>query len=247
MKLQGKVALVTGSGRGIGSEIALAYAEEGADIIVTARTSSEIEEVAEKVIKLGRKALPVPCDVSKEEEVKNLVQISLAEFDRIDILVNNAGLASNCPLADMPLSLWLKVINTNLTGTFLCCKMVFPIMKAQGGGVIINMLGRGAHGGPVKQGLGAYSTTKAGLEAFTKVLALEAALHNIRVNSIDPGAGIATRMSLASTHSSDFSSLQPPGVVREAAMFLASDESRDFHGEYVNVQEWNRMHGIHIS
>lgn len=246
MKLKDRVAIITGSGRGIGREIALAYAEEGARIVVTARTSPEIEQVAEEIKKLGGKASSIICDVSREDQVIDLIKGVMEKFQRIDILVNNAGQVVNCPVEDMTLQQWNQVINTNLGGTFLCSRAVIPIMRAQGGGIIINMLGRGTRGGSVREGLAAYSSSKGAIEVFTRVLAREVAPYNIRVNNLHPGHAIATRMTLPTSHL-DATELQPPWVVRAAAVFLASDENKDLNGEYVNVQEFNQKHGIPLS
>lgn len=244
LKLKDKVAIITGSGRGIGREIALAYAEEGADIVVTSRTMSEIESVAGEISKLGRRSLPIPCDVTKEEQVELLFKKALAAFQRIDILVNNAGAAIDCLIAELSLKDWLKVIDTNLTGTFLCCREVTPIMKSQGGGIIINMLGRGSHLGSVREGMASYCSSKAAIETFTRVLALEVAPYNIRAINLHPNQPIATRMTLPLAHHGDGLELRPPAVVRAAAVFVASEDSKNLNGEYVSVREWNEKYGI---
>lgn len=243
MKLRDKVAIITGSGRGIGKEVALAYAEEGANIAITARTKPEIDEVARIIQEMGRKAFPVVADIAVQKDVKNLVASALQVFGRIDILVNNAGAVCFHPVKDLSLEDWLKIIQTNLTGTFLCCREVLPRMIEQREGVIINMLGRGAHGGPVSEGMSAYSASKGGIEVFTRVLALEVAQYNIRVNNLHPGAPIETRQTLSDPYLKN-RTLLPASIIRASAVYLASDEAAQLTGQYMNVLEWNKAHGF---
>lgn len=186
MKLDGKVALVTGAGRGIGRAVALAFAQEGARLTLAARTESEIQGVAEEVRALGRRALAIKTDVTDETEVNRMVARTIAEYGRIDILVNNAGIVGPVsPLAEVDLKDWQRTLDINLTGEFLCARAVIPQMKAQGGGRIINVSSvLGKRPLPL---VGAYAVTKAGIIALTQTLAKELSAHNIYVNCLTPG------------------------------------------------------------
>lgn len=186
LRLDGRVALVTGSGRGLGRAMALALAEAGADVVVTARSEREIQETAEHVQELERRSLAIPCDVTDASSVKSLVEEAVRGLGRIDILVNNAGAAIIKPLLDLSEEEWHASIDTNLTSMFLCCKAIGPIMIGQGGGKIINITSvLGARG---RTGSVAYACSKGGVIQLTRTLAVEWAPYNIRVNAIGPGA-----------------------------------------------------------
>ncbi|HEY6626103.1 MAG TPA: SDR family NAD(P)-dependent oxidoreductase, partial [Ignavibacteriaceae bacterium] len=139
MRLKDKVAIITGGGRGIGKAIALGFANQGARIVVAARTESEVNLVAEKVRELGRESLGIVCDISDENQVKNLVDETIKKFKRVDVLINNAGIGSMRPVYAMQLESFEKVLKVNLTGTFLCTKHVWQPMKNSGGGSIVNV------------------------------------------------------------------------------------------------------------
>jgi NAD(P)-dependent dehydrogenase (short-subunit alcohol dehydrogenase family) len=186
MNLDGKVALVTGSGRGLGRAMALALAEAGADIALTARTKEEIEETASLIKDLGRKAIAVSCDVTKRSPVDALVLNALSEFGRIDVLVNNAGVAIVRDFLALSEEEWRVTMDTNLTSAFLCSQAVGPVMIKQGGGKIINITS--IHGQRGKAGMVAYASSKGGVIQFTRSLAVEWAQYNINVNAIGPGA-----------------------------------------------------------
>jgi dehydrogenase/reductase SDR family protein 4 len=188
--LKGKVAVITGASRGIGRSIALAFAEAGADLVVSSRNRRppELEKVAGEVLALGKKALAVPAHVGKRQDVENLVQRTLQEYGRIDILVNNAGanpvLSSIVDLEDEAFE---KVLEVNLKGAFLVSKAVARVMIGQGGGRIINMSSiSGLRARADKTG--AYCISKAALNMLTQVMARELAPHNILVNAIAPGS-----------------------------------------------------------
>jgi NAD(P)-dependent dehydrogenase (short-subunit alcohol dehydrogenase family) len=184
-KLQGKVALVTGAGRNLGKAIALALSEAGADVALTSRSLPEIEKTAEGIRGQGRKALAVAMDVTDFSQVQTAVQLVIAEFGRVDILVNNAATRSHKPLLEISEQEWRSVIDTNLTGAFLCCKAVGPFMVRQGGGRVINISSRAGIRG--RADVTAYCASKGGLNQLTLALALEWAPYNILVNAVAPG------------------------------------------------------------
>jgi NAD(P)-dependent dehydrogenase (short-subunit alcohol dehydrogenase family) len=208
--LEGKVAIVTGAGRGIGRAIALALAEAGAAVAAAARTREEIEDTAREVRRLGRKAIAVPTDVTRAEEVARLVEQTVAELGKIDILVNNAGTDIQKPLAPLPDiktrlaqlvpgfeqgltdADWNQVLDTNLTSHFLCCRAVAPHLIQQRSGKVIGVTSMlGVKGSPYEL---PYCSTKAAVIHFTRALALEWARYNINVNAIAPGY-LHTRLS----------------------------------------------------
>jgi gluconate 5-dehydrogenase len=201
--LQGKIAIVTGAGRGIGKGIALTLAESGVDLAVTARTVREIEQTAAEIRQLGRKAAVIPADVTKADQVGQVVDKTLSHYGKIDILVNNAGVAILKPVAFVPgvepprwqgalgwntqLSEqeWHQVIDTNLTSAFLFAQAVAPHMIRQKKGKIINISSNSDNLAPPY--FSAYCVSKAGLSMLTRCLASELAPFNICVNAIGPG------------------------------------------------------------
>jgi len=201
--MEGKVAIVTGGGRGIGKAIALVLAEAGVDVVVAARTVEQIEGTAKEIRGLGQRALAVPTDVTKADQVERMVKKTISEFGRIDILVNDAGTGLHKQLVPLPgikLSGWEEIadpntpmseeewhhiMNTNLTSIFLCTRAVGPYMINQRRGKVINISSTNADSGfPYTI---PYNTSKAGVNMFTRCLALEWAPFNINVNAIGPG------------------------------------------------------------
>lgn len=183
--LEGKVALVTGAGRNLGRAIALYLAEAGAAVALAARSLPEAEKAAAEIGSRGGKALAVTMDVTRFSQVEAAVQQVVAEFGRIDILVNNAATRSHTPLIEMSEQEWRNVIDTNLTGAFLCCKAVGPHMIRQGGGRVINISSRAGSRG--RADITAYCASKGGLDQLTRALALEWAPYRILVNGVAPG------------------------------------------------------------
>jgi NAD(P)-dependent dehydrogenase (short-subunit alcohol dehydrogenase family) len=183
--LRNKVALVTGAGRNLGRAIALALAEAGADVALTARSLPEAEKAAGEIRGMGRKASAVMMDVTDLAQIERVVKNIVSEFGRIDILVNNAATRSHKPLLEISEAEWRDVIDTNLTGAFLCCKAVGPYMVRQGGGRIINISSRAGVRG--RANVTAYCASKGGLNQLTQALALEWAPYNILVNAVAPG------------------------------------------------------------
>ena len=179
------MALITGGGRGIGRATALALAQAGADIAVSARTTTEIEGVAHEARALGRRALAVRCDVTVYDECRSVVDTTVAQLGRLDILVNNAGSAARADVANSDPQRWTTTIMTNLLSVYYCTRAALPFMINARSGKIINV-GSGM-GHSVATGNSAYSSSKAGAWMFTQVLAQEVWPHGIDVNEVVPG------------------------------------------------------------
>jgi NAD(P)-dependent dehydrogenase (short-subunit alcohol dehydrogenase family) len=240
--LKGKVALITGGSRGIGRAIALAFAENGADIAVSARNLPDLEVVAAEIEASGQKCLPIVAHVGKVDESKALLEKVKKQYGRIDILVNNAGTNPyNGPLIDTEEWAWDITVNVNLKGPFLLSLMVAKMMREQGGGNIINM---SSVAGIKPSRLYIYSITKAAIIKMTEAMARDFGQYNIRVNAIAPGV-IMTRFSEflwktpeagenVKKHNS-LSMIGKPEDVAGAALYLASDASRYVTGATIVV------------
>ncbi|NVM27878.1 MAG: SDR family oxidoreductase [Candidatus Helarchaeota archaeon] len=216
MTLEGKVAIVTGGGRGIGRAIALDLAKNGADIVVAARTISEIESVAAEVRALGRQAVVIPTDMTKETDIMNLINQTHEQFGKIDILVNNAGVSGAAPVIDMKTEDWDRIINVNLRGVFIATREALKKMKPQRSGRIISISsGFGIEGQPF---ISAYGASKAGVILFSNALSKE--LHWAKVYVINPGL-IDTKLAERSAGKKD-----PPEIIGPIASYLASDECK---------------------
>jgi 3-oxoacyl-[acyl-carrier protein] reductase len=235
--LKGKVAIVTGAGHGIGREIALSLARNGAEVVVTDVTDA-IFEVGKQIEALGSKALPIKCDVSDYEQAKDAEKQVAEKFERIDILVNNAGIYPQKAFSDMTADDWNKVLRVNLNGVFHCTKAVIPKMTKQGYGKIVNIASiAGAVVG--FQNLTHYSASKAAIVGFTKSLALEAAQHGINVNAVAPGPidvgdmGVGTEIYQQIIKAIPVGRMGRPIDIANLVVFLVSDESDFITGQCI--------------
>ncbi len=230
--LEGKVALITGAGQGIGRAIALSFAAEGADIAVNALHKETVESTAAEIRELGRNVATVPADISIEPEVDAMVGNTLDALGRIDILVNNAGgTRSLHPMLDYPPEEWDRAVNVNLRGTFLCSQRVGRLMAKQRAGKILNIASITAYAGvPLRS---AYGPAKAGIINLTMVMAVELGKYNINVNCLAPGLVLVPRIQgLAEKGGFDIEKarsqtplgqLCEPHDVAQAALFLVSE------------------------
>jgi 3-oxoacyl-[acyl-carrier protein] reductase len=218
-RLNGKVAIVTGSSSGIGKAIALRFGAEGANVVVTARRMALCEQTVAQITKDGGMAWAIRTDVADERQVERLVEETVKRYGRLDILVNNAGVIAGGRLAETTTKSFDKVMNVNLRGTFFCCRAGFQQMKKQGGGTIINM--SSVAGLQAWAGTGTYSASKHGILALTKSLADEGRPHHIKVSAICP-AGVADELVDASPEEILHSEKIDPFDVAETAVYLAT-------------------------
>lgn len=243
MRLQGKVAIVTGSTKGIGRAVAIGYAEEGAAVIVCGRSEDLAKSLAEELTRKGKKAVALRLDVTSVDSVNQVVAQVVKQFGRIDILVNNAGISPIWKRAEETgKEAWDQIIATNLTGAFLCAQAVGKVMIKQKSGKVINMTSVG--GQVALPRLVAYCASKAGIISLTQVLAAEWAQHNILVNAIGPSyveteftAGLRgnERIYDELKNKNLLKRFARPEEVVGAAIFLASDESNYITGQTLFV------------
>ena len=257
MRLQDKVAVVTGGGQGIGRATAKIFAKEGAKVAIAARTESKLECVKKEIEDQGGQVLAVPTDVGLESEVERLIAATVERFGRLDILVNNAGIGRRAPVDDVDMVDYDLQMNTNLRGMYLGVRAGTPHLKKVGGGAIINVASvHGVNGEPTAS---IYAATKGGMLAGTRSMAAELAPHNIRVNAISPGAIwlemyeeaqlnqvaegdrdtfmnlFSEDMKVGHKHAQPLGMVGMPVDIAWAAVFLASDESRFLTGQNIVV------------
>ncbi|HWZ78834.1 MAG TPA: SDR family oxidoreductase [Candidatus Sulfotelmatobacter sp.] len=251
--LTGRVAIVTGGSIGLGRQMAEGLAEMGADLVLCARKEERCHQAAEELQQLGVKAIALGCDVKNPDSIQEMVEATLSMFGRIDVLINNAGISWGAPVEEMRLEDWNKVIETNLTGTFLCAQAVGKVMIRQGrgensagrnsAGKIINIASvAGLGGAPAELPAIGYHASKGGVVSFTKDLACKWASHNIQVNAIAPG-WFPTHMSnrVLEHHEELFLSHIPlrrfgnEHDLKGAAVFLASAASNYVTGHVLVV------------
>ena len=242
MKINARVALITGSGQGIGKAIALNFAREGAKIAVNDIAFNEVKalETVEELRKLGVEAELFLADVSQEDDVNSMVEKIIARFGRVDILVNNAGINRDGLLHKGNLANWEAVMAVNLTGPFICTKAVLPSMRAQGYGRIVNLSSLTARIGIF--GTGYYATSKSGLIGLTKVTAVENATKGITCNALAPGYINTDMMNKypedqikALIAKIPVGRFAEPEEVADAALFLASDSSSYITGAVLDI------------
>jgi 3-oxoacyl-[acyl-carrier protein] reductase len=239
-RLEGKVAIITGAGRGIGKGIALRFATEGASLVLNSLSESA-SKVAEEVVGAGGKAIAVQGDVSLSADVTKLIDAAIAAYGRIDILVNNAGITRDGLLMRMTEDDWDSVLDTNLKSVYLCCRAAMrPMLKSRGGGRIINIssvIGLSGNAGQAN-----YAASKAGIIGFTKSLAKELASRQVTVNAIAPGfivtdmtAGMSEEAKQALLKRIPLGALGEPEDVAAAALYLASAEARYVTGQTLTI------------
>ena len=240
MDLSNKIALVTGSSRGIGRAIALKLAEKGCSLVVNYLSNGwAAEKVVEMIRKMGRGAISFQGDVSNFADAEEMIKGAKSEFGKIDILVNNVGPFLYKTISDTTIQEWQKIMNSNLNSVFYCCKAVVPIMREQRSGVIINI------GAPNAERTGgylhtcAYAVAKTGVVVFSKSLAKEEAKNGIRVNVVNPGfietESYTEDMKKEMPQNVPLKRLGKPEEIANAVAFLASDEASYVTGSVLNV------------
>lgn len=243
MKLEGKVALVTGAARGIGRSIALLFAKEGAHLILDDILEDKIHEVAEEIRGLGREALPIKADVSHSDQVAFMVSKAMERFNRIDVLVSNAGVSETGPAEDFTEHSWDNVLGTDLKGVFLCSQVVGREMIKKRQGSIVNI--SSIAGFDALPGRVGYCSAKSAVIMLTKVLAIEWAKHNIRVNAVAPGY-VRTRMieemmelgildEKKITQRTPMQRICHPDEIARIVLMLSSEESSYITGATISV------------
>jgi 3-oxoacyl-[acyl-carrier protein] reductase len=247
-KLFNKVALVTGSGQGMGESVAKLFAQEGAKVVVNDINKSQAERVAEEIRKEGKEALAIQTDVTKAKEVSPMVETTLKEFKTIHILINNVGILRPTKIEEISEEEWNLVIDVNLKGTFLCSKAVLPIMKRNRYGKIVNF--SSSAGKSVSTVGGAhYTAAKAGILGFTRHMAKEVAPYGINVNSVCPGlidtemvrANCSSEQLKAYEESFPISRLGTPEEVAQLVLFLVSNESSYITGASLDINGGDLM------
>jgi len=240
MRLENKVAMITGAGSGIGRETALLFAKEGAKVAITGRTAEKLEKVCNEIHENGGKAIFKIGDVSKREDMDDVVNTAMNEFGRIDILVNNAGVNKDALVTKMTKEQWNGVIEVDLTGAFNCIQAVVDVMIDQGSGVIINASSISGIYGNIGQVN--YASAKAGLIGLTKTLAKELGKKGVRVNAVAPGFTITPMTSKLPENiltmmkeKTPLNKLAEPIDIAYAYLYLASDEARYVNGAVLSV------------
>jgi NAD(P)-dependent dehydrogenase (short-subunit alcohol dehydrogenase family) len=234
--LRDKVTLITGASQGLGRALALAFAREGARVVVNARSEESVRPVAGEVEDAGAEVLAVAADVSKGADVERLVGESVERFGKIDVLVNNAGLLGpRVAIEDYPEEEWRRIIDANLTGPFLVSRAAIPYLSD--GASIINVVSGVSVEGRAEWG--AYSVSKFGMEGLNQILAAELAERGVRVNAVDPG-GMRTDMRAAAYPEEDPQTRITPEENTAVFLYLASDESKGVTGERFKAQEFRQ-------
>jgi 3-oxoacyl-[acyl-carrier protein] reductase len=243
-KLDKKVAVITGGARGIGKQIALTFSREGADVVIA--DMREMDEVAQEIKNSGRKVITIKADISKKEEVKNLMDAAVAQFKRLDILVNNAGVGRSAIVTEMAEEDWDFVLNVNLKGVFLCTQAAARYMVGQKYGKIVNIASiAGLVGAALPWNSSNYSASKAGVIRFTKSCSKELGPHGINVNAIAPGL-VLTELHFATRSPEDAQRFREEEIkamplgragtvqdIANIALFLASEDASLVTGQVI--------------
>ena len=248
LKLDGKVAIITGAGRGLGRAMAVKFAEAGADIVAASRTQAQLDETAELVRKTGRKCLIVPTDVTDSAAVNAMAAAALKEMGKIDILINNAGGGDETAgktIEEITDEQWRRGLDTNLTSQFYAVRAVIPAMVKQQRGKIVNLAsGYGLRGGKHNY---MYACSKGGVIQLTRSLALTYALSNIQTNCIVPGIFPHNEEMMRFFKGGKFIPIGRPGDDAEIgplAIFLSSDASNHINGELIAIDGGGLAGGI---
>jgi 3-oxoacyl-[acyl-carrier protein] reductase len=232
MRLKGKIALITGAGRGIGRATALRFAREGANLVLASEVREEIEAVAVEVRALGRAALPVPADLCDEAQVAALAKAALDAMGRVDVLVHSAGVAIHGAVATLPTESWDLNFGVNVRGMFLLTRALLPHFLQRRSGTIVNVASRlGKEGSAMRA---AYAASKHAVIGFTSSLALELKSQGIRVNAICPGP-VATPLRARNYPNEDPRTLTQPDEVAEIILYLSCDDSAAINGAAIDV------------
>jgi 3-oxoacyl-[acyl-carrier protein] reductase len=243
MRLKDKIAIVTGASKGIGKAIAIGYAKEGAKVVLASRSLDTLKQIEGEIRERGGEALAIFVDVRNLESVQNLVEDTVRKYGRLDIMVNNAGISMAHPSEDLSPEDWRNAIETDLFGVFYGCQAAAKVMIPQGGGSIINI--SSVYGIVAAPGRAAYCASKAGVNMLTKVLAIEWAKKNIRVNAIAPGyvrtelvQGVIEKGMLPLGAVEKRTPLGRIGEAEEMvglAVYLGSEESTYMTGSVINI------------
>lgn len=218
-KLKGKVAVITGGGRGIGRSVALVFAQEGANLVLASRTPDEIDGVCEEVNSLGVQCIAVPTDITIKSEVENLIARAIRTFGQVDILVNNAGVAIHNPIESIREEDWDLTMAVNLKGVFLCTQAVFQLMCDKGSGYILNI--SSVSGKMGHRNGGAYCASKFAVNGFTETIAAEGKQFGVKAAVVCPGP-VDTRMRRENHPDDDLEKLTQPEEVAELVLFLVT-------------------------
>jgi len=242
-ELDGDVVVVTGANRGLGREMSLRFAREGARVTLVARTESELEAVAEEA---EAETLVAPADVTDSAQVESVIEATLDAFGRVDTLVNNAGIGllsledGGRPTHDVPEERWRQVLDVNLTGVFLCSKAALPHMLERGRGNVISISsGLGRYAAP---GYAPYNASKHGLEGLTKTMALDYEDAGVNVNALDPGGRVDTAF-WDHLPDEERSEILQPDVMNDAAVLLAAQGPGGVTGESMEAADWEARLG----